>query len=88
MKPIASADAATPVTEENTGQETYAVELRSAPDQERFDRSLETLLVNIEADAYGASFQVGDPNENRNQFNNCRGCRLDVQFEVLIQKHQ
>jgi hypothetical protein len=112
---VASADAATPVTEENAWQETYAVdtaeprlvisniwggiqvrtgavgqisvsavELRSAPDQERFDRSLETLLVNIEADAYGASFQVGDPNEHRNQFDNCRGCRLDVQFEVVV----
>jgi len=61
-----------------------AVELRSAPDQERFDRSRENLLINIDADAYGASFRVGDPNEQRARIENCRGCRLDVQFEAVV----
>lgn len=61
-----------------------AVELRSAPDQDRFDRSRETLLVNIDADAYGASIRVGDPNQQRRRIDNCQGCRLDVQFEAVV----
>lgn len=61
-----------------------AVELRSAPDQDRFDRSRETLLVNIDADAYGVSFRVGDPNKQRRRIDNCQGCRLDVQFEAVV----
>jgi len=61
-----------------------AVELRSAPDQERFDRSFESIRLDIKADANGVSLLVGDSDERWNRMNECRGCRLDIQFEVLV----
>lgn len=61
-----------------------AVELRSAPDQERFDRSFESIRLDIRADANGVSLLVGDPNERWHRMNECEGCRLDIQFEVLV----
>ena len=61
-----------------------AVELRSAPDQQRFDRSFESIRLDIKADANGVSLLVGDPNERWHRMNECRGCRLDIQFEVLV----
>jgi len=61
-----------------------AVELRSAPDQERFDRSFESIQLDIKADANGVSLLVGNPNERWHGMNECKGCRLDIQFEVLV----
>jgi len=61
-----------------------AVELRSAPDQERFDRSFESIRLDIKADASGVSLLVGDPDQRWHRMNECRGCRLDIQFEVLV----
>ena len=61
-----------------------AVELRSAPDQERFDRSFESIRLDVKADANGVSLLVGDPDERWHRMNECRGCRLDIQFEVLV----
>jgi ribosomal protein S28E/S33 len=61
-----------------------AVELRSAPDQERFDRSFESIRLDVKADANGVSLLVGDPNERWHRLNECRGCRLDIQFEILV----
>lgn len=61
-----------------------AVELRSAPDQQRFDRSFESIRLDIKADANGVSLLVGDPDERWHRMNECRGCRLDIQFEVLV----
>jgi hypothetical protein len=61
-----------------------AVELRSAPDQERLDRSFESIRLDVRADANGVSILVGDPDERWHRMNECRGCRLDIQFEVLV----
>ena len=68
-----------------SGQITVsAVELRSAPDQERFDRSFESIRLDVNADASGVSLLVGDPDERWHRMNECRGCRLDIQFEVFV----
>ena len=61
-----------------------AVEMRSAPDQERFDRSFETIRLSVDADADGVSFIVGDPDERWHRMDECHGCRLDIQFEVFV----
>ena len=61
-----------------------AVELRSAPDQERFDRSFESIRLDVRSDANGVSLLVGNPDERWQRMNECRGCRLDIQFEVLV----
>ena len=59
-------------------------ERRSAPDQESFERSLETLTLDIESDTNGVSMLVGERSRNRNGRNPCRGCRVDYQFEVEV----
>lgn len=61
-----------------------AVELRSAPDQERFDRSLVVLNLAVDADASGVSIVVGDRNERWQRMHGCDGCRLDIQFEITV----
>jgi len=61
-----------------------AVELRSAPDQERFEQSFESIRLDVKTDAYGVSLLVGDPDERWHRMEQCRGCRLDIQFEVLV----
>ena len=68
-----------------SGEITVTVdEQRTAPDQERFDRSMATLSLNIEADTNGVSFVVGTDDGQFHQRNHCRGCRVDYQFEVLV----
>lgn len=59
-------------------------ELRSAPDQIRFDRSLEILKLNVYADTNGVSFSVGDAQQRWDGRQSCRHCRVDYQFEVLV----
>jgi len=59
-------------------------ERRSAPDQKRFDRSQETLRLNVEADDDGVALYVGNRERYWHSSDNCRGCRLDVQFDVLV----
>ena len=61
-----------------------AVELRSAPDQERFDRSFVVLKPDINADADGVSIVVGNRDERSHQPQDCDGCRLDIQFEITV----
>jgi len=61
-----------------------AIELRSAPDKERFDRSFESIRLDIKADVSGVSFLVGDREERWHRMDDCKGCRLDIQFEVLV----
>jgi len=61
-----------------------AIERRSAPDQERFDRSFEAIRLDIKADVNGTSFLVGDSDERWRRMNDCKGCRLDIQFDVLV----
>jgi len=59
-------------------------EVRTAPDQERFEMSLERLNLDIEADSNGVSILVGDRNERWQRMDRCRGCRVDYQFEILV----
>lgn len=59
-------------------------ERRRAPDQKRFDRSLETLNLAIEAGDSGVEFYVGNRDRNWYGRDNCRGCRVDYQFDVVV----
>jgi len=71
-------------TGESSQISVSAVELRSAPDQERFEQSFESIRLDVKSDAYGVSLLVGDPDERWQRMEQCRGCRLDIQFEVLV----
>ena len=65
------------------GRITVAVtELRSAPDSALFERSLELIGLDIEANASGVSIRVGNPIDRRDGIGDCRGCRVDYQFEI------
>ena len=67
------------------GQIAIAVdEKRSAPDQERYDRSLQILALSIEADTDRVVIAVGEPTKNWNWNDPCRGCRVDYQFDVVV----
>ena len=69
----------------SSGEITVTVdELRSAPDRELFERSLETLKLNVQADNNGVSILVGGATRRFEQRNLCRECRVDYQFEVLV----
>lgn len=59
-------------------------ERRSAPDQKRFDRSLQTLSLSTETDDNGVAFFVGNRDSNWHGRDNCRGCRVDYQFDVIV----
>lgn len=59
-------------------------ERRSAPDQKRFDRSLETLKLNVEADDSGVAYYVGAEDREWHGSNRCRHCRVDYQFDVVV----
>jgi len=60
-------------------------ERRSAPDQTRFDRSLESLKLHTRADADGVYMYVGGPDpDNWHDSNRCRRCRVDYQFELRV----
>ena len=67
------------------GRITVAVtELRTAPDSALFERSLELIGLDIEADVSGVSMLVGNPTDRRGSIGNCRGCRVDYQFEIEV----
>ena len=59
-------------------------EHRRAPDQARFDRSLESLRLNIDAINDDVAFQVGNRDERWHGRDECRGCRVDFQFDVQV----
>jgi hypothetical protein len=59
-------------------------ELRTAPDQARFERSQEILKLEVEADASGVSFLVGERSRHRQHWNDCEGCRVDYQFDIEV----
>lgn len=59
-------------------------ESRAAPDQVRFERSKESLKLDVEADASGVSFLVGEHSRHRQHWNDCQGCRVDYQFEFEV----
>jgi len=58
-------------------------ERRSAPDQGLMDRSRQLLKVHQMADAAGLSIVVGG-RDHWEQRNHCNGCRLDLQFDVVV----
>jgi hypothetical protein len=61
-------------------------EKRSAPSQELFELSKQTLFLDIQADGEGVAMVVGKPDDPsvRPRVNRCRGCRVDYQFEVTV----
>ncbi len=59
-------------------------ENRSAPSRESLERSLETLRLHINADSSSLSMVVGEPDRNWRRMDRCRGCRLDLQFDVFV----
>ena len=59
-------------------------EKRSAPDQKRFDRSLETLKLNTQSDDSGVAFYVGSEDRDWHGRDHCRNCRVDYQFDVVV----
>lgn len=68
-----------------SGEITVTVdERRTAPDQALFERSLDAIKLNVEADNSGVSILVGGERRQFDQANMCRGCRVDYQFEVLV----
>ncbi len=59
-------------------------ERRTAPTQALFERSLEILSLNVDADTEGVYMQVGDVERDWRRRNRCRGCRVDYQFVVVV----
>lgn len=67
------------------GQITATVtELRSAPDQALFERSQTSIKLEIEADASGVSFFVGERSGRWQRRNDCHDCRVDYQFDIEV----
>jgi len=60
------------------------MERRIAPDQARFERSQEILKLEVEADASGVSFLVGERSAQWQQRNGCHDCRVDYQFDIEV----
>lgn len=60
-------------------------EHRSAPDQARYDRSLEALKLRTKAGSDGVSMYVGGPDPDRwRHSDRCKGCRVEYRFEVTV----
>jgi len=59
-------------------------EKRTAPDQERFERSLQLLSLDIETSADEVSIIVGEQTRQWWRMNPCSGCRVDYQFDVTV----
>jgi hypothetical protein len=59
-------------------------EKRSAPTQELFELSKETIFLDVQADAAGVSLVVGKPERMTGRRDRCRNCRVDYQFEVTV----
>ena len=67
------------------GEITIAVsEHRSAPDQERFDRSLDVYGLEVESAPDGVAIKVGHQGQSWYRRDPCRGCRAEYQFEVRV----
>ncbi len=68
-----------------TGEIVVSIqERRSAPDQQRFERSLQTLRLGTEADDNGVALYVGNRDRDWHGHDNCRGCRVDYRFDVVV----
>ena len=59
-------------------------EKRSAPTQELFDLSKETIYLDVQADAAGVSLVVENPERRMGRRDRCRDCRVEYQFEVTV----
>lgn len=61
-------------------------EKRSAPTQELFDLSKETIYLDVQADAAGVSLVVAKPERmtGLGRRDRCRNCRVEYQFEVTV----
>jgi hypothetical protein len=59
-------------------------EKRSAPTQELFELSKETIFLDVQADDSGVAMIVGKPERMSGRRDRCRGCRVDYQFEVTV----
>lgn len=60
-------------------------EKRSAPNEELFELSKQTIYLDVQADAGGVAMVVGKPDDTmRPRINRCRECRVDYQFEVTV----
>ena len=60
-------------------------EKRSAPSQELFELSKQTIFLDVKADGDGVAMVVGKQDDTvRPRINRCRGCRVDYQFEVTV----
>ncbi|HEV8332983.1 MAG TPA: hypothetical protein VGQ22_16280 [Steroidobacteraceae bacterium] len=59
-------------------------EQRSAPTQELFDLSKETIYLDVQADAGGVSMIVAKPDRQMGRRDRCRDCRVEYQFEVTV----
>lgn len=61
-------------------------EKRSAPSQELFELSKQTIFLDVQANGDGVAMVVGKPEDSmaRPRVNRCRGCRVDYQFEVTV----
>lgn len=57
-------------------------ELRSAPNQALFARSLDILPLEITADANGVAIDVANSDNRWDSNNGCKGCRVDYQFII------
>lgn len=73
------------VTAGKPGEITVGIrEFRRAPDQSRFDRSLEVIPLNIHADANRVEMEVGRRDGIWHERDYCKGCRVDYQFEARV----
>lgn len=59
-------------------------EFRSAPNQGKFDRSLEVIPLNIQAEANNVEMVVGRRDGIWHDRDYCQGCRVDYQFAVRV----
>jgi hypothetical protein len=59
-------------------------EKRSAPTQDLFELSKETIYLDVQANDAGVSMIVGKPELMAGRLNRCRDCRVEYQFEVLV----
>ncbi len=61
-------------------------EKRSAPTQELFELSKETIFLDVQASGDSVALVVTQPQDasTRPRVNRCRGCRVDYQFEVTV----
>lgn len=59
-------------------------ESRTAPNQAMFDLSLERMRLSIQTSSNEVSMLVGDREERWQGMDQCRGCRVDYQFDILV----